>query len=110
MSKRILDSDGVVTDIWHHDEGTDTTVIERRMDAQPIIDLNRYKQDNESGYTPSREMRHVAKIDLPTYERWLREAFGDNFMQRPAKDRMAVLKRKINDPDFRHYRTISGRA
>ena len=108
--KRLLDFDGVVADYWSYDEETDTATIERTTDVAPILEHNKDKQNNSDGYTLSRDMRHVATIDVVTYEMWLKEAFGEDWVQRPAKDKMEVIKRKINDPDFKYFRTISGHA
>lgn len=109
MSKRLLDTNGVTTDWWHYDEMTDTATIQTVTDAQPVIERNKRLRNDTDGYTPSRDLRHVATIDRVTYERWLREAFGANWNQRPSKDKMAVIKRKINDPDFRNFRTVDVR-
>lgn len=107
MTKWLLDADGNVVQTFHYDEMADHATIHSTMDVEPLIERNKKMQTSGDGYTASRSMRHVASIDEVTYQRWLQEAFGDNWMQRPSKDKMEVLKRRVNDPDFRNFRTIT---
>jgi hypothetical protein len=91
--------------IFHDRPDTDGFTIETRQDIDAIIKANKAAQnDGSNGWSPSRELKHVASIPFGVLLLWSSEsgvemndpAFGD------------VVKRKLNDPDMRYFRTGLG--
>ena len=106
--KRLLDvTDGIVSE-FHYDDLTDKTIINRVQDAEPIVENNKRLQLSSDGYTPSRDMRHVASIPLVIWERWNSETSGKLMSGMDRKEKALFLRRKLNDPEFRWLRTALG--
>ena len=105
--KRLLSFDpltGIQT-IFHYRPDTDGFTIETRQDVEAIIQANKAAQnDGTNGWSPTREFKHVASIPWKDLLLWSIEsgvemndpAFGD------------IIKRRLNDPDFRYFRTGLG--
>lgn len=98
----LLDQYGNVREILHYSEGLDEATIEAREDVQPVLDANRAAQADGAGWSPSREMRHVARIPQILWAEWER-LYGVGF----HKDR-GLLRRLLNDPDNRNLRVSLG--
>lgn len=85
--------------------------VRRHMDAQKIIDRNKEDQNGgmpNKGYTPSKDMKHVARIPILFLEIWAVEAGI------PAKDCFSnkmqdIVRKKLNDPEWKFLRTGMGR-
>lgn len=74
-------------------------------DCEPILDRNKAMATHNDGYSPSRELRRAASIPLIVWMKWMNEDGVDVF--KPENE--TYLKRKLNDPDWRHLRTATGR-
>lgn len=75
------------------------------QDVQPILDFNKEMfGDPGRGYTPSKDMRHIAEIPLVVAEEW-KNRFGVDVFN---KDHAPAVKRLLNDPDWRYLRTAPG--
>lgn len=98
----LLDQYGSLREILHVSEGTGDSAIETREDVQPVLDANRAAQAAGSGYSPSREMRHVARVPAVLWAEWER-LYGVTF----HRDK-PLLRRLLNDPDNRHLRVSLG--
>lgn len=102
---------GVLTQFDVKDNQSGEFGVLRKMDAQKIIDRNKSLQNDPSfnnGYTPSRDMQFVASIPPLLYEIWAKEAgiprkdiFGHKMTE--------VVRRKLNDPEWKYLRTGQGR-
>ena len=96
--KRILDADGATVTIFHYDDATDTTTIQRRQDCESIVEWNKKMQTLNDGYSPSREFRRVASIPLTEFERWLAAdglTFQDYYQQMTSKERAKYRAKKL---------------
>lgn len=106
MSGRFFDHDSVYgqTEFFHFDESTGDFAIETRQDVEPILDENKRRQNAGDGFTPSRDMRHVATIPNVVLQLW-KDQYGLDFMNR---DHWKDIRAKLNDSDWRWLRTAPG--
>lgn len=105
--KRLLTSDPLTGSktYFHKDPVTGLITLEEQQDVTDIIEGNKIAQnDGTNGWTPSRDMKHVATIPLCVLHQWSVEA--GVHMNSPAMGE--IIKKKLNDPDFRGFRTGLG--
>jgi hypothetical protein len=107
----IIDSNSYVTsrsqygiETVHHDDADGTITINKTADIEPILEHNKRYQNSHDGYTPSRDMRHVAEIPWIVIEQW-NKTYGVNVM---ARENEALFRRILNNPDNRLFRTGLG--
>lgn len=100
-----IDPSSASLEAFHYDEDTQRFAVETRQDVEPILDANKRAQADGDGYTPSREMRHIARIPNVVIEKWINE-LGVNVFN---KDHAPAVRRLLNDPDWRFLRTSPGR-
>lgn len=87
---------------WHdHEDGT-FTVVEKE-DVSALLDQNKKIQNDHDGYTQSRDMQWVARIDRTTIADYA--ARGINLFH-PMHE--PELRKLLNDPDYRGLRTGLG--
>jgi hypothetical protein len=82
----------------------------RTQDVGGIVDANKRDQNDSSfnnGYTPSRDLKHVARIPLLVLEQWAKEA-GIPRRKIYGKEMNEIIRRKLNDPDNKFLRTGLG--
>ncbi len=93
-----------VTGVWVDGD----KIIERKtQDVEPILEDNkRLYNEPGGGWSKSRELRRVASIPLVVAEKWMREEGIDIF----SPDHWPAIRRKLNDPEWRHLRTAPGRV
>lgn len=83
----------------------DEFTVRYQADVQPVIDANKHDQvHNPTGYSPSRELQHVARIPITIQMQWI-ERYGADPL---AKGNEGLLRRILNDPDWRYLRTGGG--
>lgn len=99
--KKLFDKDDAlgITRIWHYDEETDKATIETRQDVSAIIEENKneYAQIDERARWG--EWTRVASIPMSVYFQLKREGKLDD---------EAYMKRWINDPENKYFRTRPG--
>jgi hypothetical protein len=88
------------------DPATGDVIVRRTQDVEPYLDRNKELawSDGARGYNADKSRRHVAEIPLIVVEQWLRE--GINVLK--PEDWPKVRKR-LNDPEYRHLRVSGGR-
>jgi hypothetical protein len=87
---------------FDYDEMEDKITIKRYADVQPVIDLNKYSQNHETGWVgPERDMRLAARIPEDVALLWL-QLYGVNAWR---ADHWPAVKRLLNDPDWRYLRS-----
>jgi hypothetical protein len=102
--RRLFDRDPVlgITEFFHWDEASDTFHIEAVQDVEPAIEAN--KQSFNS-YTSPRDswgaMHRVASVPLVIYQEWMKTG---------AHRDQGFLRRWLNDPENRFFRTRPGRV
>lgn len=93
-----------LTETLHFDDATNTFTIKREDDVEPVIDANKRAQNDGDGFSPSRELRHVARIPHVVYQEWCR-VHGVDVLK---VEHRGLLKRLLNDPDNDFLRTGTG--
>lgn len=81
-----------------------TLYMERKQDIAPILEMNHQRLTTGDGYTPSRDMRHVATIPLIVLEQWMKE--GLDFTD--PNDTPEILRR-LNNGEWARLRTSEGK-
>lgn len=91
---------GVATRV-HLDRSEGVVHVERIQDVEPILERNKALQS-----IPQRSDfgRHIASIPNVILERWIHEE-GVNYLALPGEEFARLIRRKLNDPDWRHLRT-----
>ena len=85
---------------WHYDADTDTATIETRQEVTDLVENN--KADfNAAASGWKGEMHKVASIPMNVYF---------DLKEKGILDDPAALKRWLNDPDNRFFRTKPGRV
>lgn len=92
-------------DTKFHDLGDGHYALEHTADCAALIEHNQALANNADGYSPSRELRHVATIPAIIQLRW-RELYGVEVWNR---NHWPAVKRLLNDPDWRWLRTAHGK-
>lgn len=107
--KKLLDYDPLtgVTQYFHHDEMTGKWGIETIQDVDPILDMNKAAQNDESysRHGIKNEFWHFARVPIVIQEKWLREDGIDIF----NKDHWPRVRKKLNDPDYLYLKTTTGK-
>jgi len=86
----------------HFDDGEDKLIIENVQDVEDVLEANKREQtEDHRGYTPSRNMRKVASIpNVVAYDLMKKGIWNDP----------VAMKKWLNDPDNRYFRTSEGRV
>lgn len=101
MTEKIFNIDPVsgIKSVWHYDDATDTAFIEKRQDVTEIIDSNKRQFNEDHGRYG--EWNKVASIPLNVYF---------DLKQKGIVDDPVAMKKWLNDPDNRFFRTRPGRV
>jgi hypothetical protein len=76
-------------------------VSERIQDVEPILERNKALQTIPQ---KSDWGRHVASIPCVIIEKWMNEE-GVDLLRMSGEEFARFIRKKINDPDWRHLRT-----
>jgi hypothetical protein len=96
------------TQIFHYDDSNDTFTIEDRQDVTEVLEANKRDYNEATRYRlpqlgdTGRLGRRVANVPLNILAQWRREWRLKNFSH---EEREQDLKKKLNDPDIRLFRT-----
>jgi hypothetical protein len=101
MTKKLFDYDPITntTKWWHYDAASDTAVIESQVDVSPIIEDNRRQYNAIDENARWGEMSRVASIPMSVYF---------DLMKQGIVDDPKAMKKWLNDPANRYYRTRPG--
>jgi hypothetical protein len=104
--RRLVDHDpitGITT--WHeYDSLTKQTSIHTTFADAPIdavLDLNHHLQNENDGWSPSKEWRRAGSIPIAVIHDWYVKEGIDVF----NKDHWPAVRKKLNSSDFRKLRT-----
>jgi hypothetical protein len=99
--KKLFDKDDAlgITRIWHYDADKDEATIETRQDVSQIIEENKQEYAQIDERARWGEWTRVASIPMSIYFQLKREGKLDD---------EAYMKRWLNDPDNKYFRTRSG--
>ncbi len=92
--------------IHHFDEATGQTTIERTQNVNPIADAckERRNEDPRNGYTPSRDLKHVACLPDVLVANLYKK--GINVLSDEDWPKVAAL---LDSPDWSIWRTSAGK-
>ena len=105
--KRILTSDPLTGSVtyFHKDPVTGLIGIENTQDVTDIVERNkRIQNDGTDGWSPSKDLKHVASVPLGILHQWAIEAG----VPLNSKAMGEIIKKRLNDPDYAAFRTGSG--
>jgi hypothetical protein len=99
--KRIFDHDPVfgITEYWHPSEDGDAFTLEVVQDAEPVVEFNKKAQAEWQGKRWGDGLQHVAQIPMNIY--W-------DLKNKGILNDQVALRRWLNDPDNRFFRTKTG--
>lgn len=83
----------------------DTFALQSVQDVAPILDFNKSFHLDGDGYTPSRDLRHVAKIPLVIVQLWMDQYGVDVF----NADHKPAVRRLLNSSEWSYLRTGGGK-
>jgi hypothetical protein len=83
----------------HYDHATDSITLEQVFDCEPVTELNRARQNVDSGWKG--DMHCVASIPMPLYMEMRKQGIFDDEKR---------LSKWLNDPENRFFRTKLGRV
>jgi hypothetical protein len=106
MTRRLLDAtpEGLV-EYFHFDEAADRMTIETVHDVTAVIERNKALAAETTGYSPSRELKHVDSIPVAVLHKWRIED-GIDWADR---NHWPAVLRKLMDPEWHFLRTSPGR-
>lgn len=90
---------------YKYDSLEDRLYIKRTQDVEPIIEANKAQYNNSDKRHRSETMNHVARIPMIMIEKWARD-HGIKFEEVLNNDEL--MRRFLNDPDNRFFRTKPG--
>ena len=109
INKALLDHDGQIATVFHHDDGE--TRISYHEDVSGVLDANHaFRAD---GQTDSEVMgRKIATIPPTIYMEWCRLSGVrvQDFMRWPRAQKVELLKKFLNDPEWYKLKTVDGRV
>jgi hypothetical protein len=102
IETRFFDKDPITgsTTLYHYDYADDTFSFETITDHEPLIEANKRLHNDATDKNWKGDMHLVASLPLDVWFRLKKQGI--------LKDQKA-LKRFLNDPDNRAYRTRPGR-
>lgn len=103
MSKKLFDYDPTTgtTKWWHYDADRDEATIETEFKIDDLIEDNKAHFNNTDERERWGEWTRVASVPMPLYFTLKKQGIADD---------QAALKRWLNDPDNRLFRTRPGRV
>lgn len=103
---RILNFDPITGDRTEliTDDSEDKAHIVTVANVDAVLEANKQAQnDGTGGWTPSKDMRHAARIPPAVVELW-QVMYGIDFLN---KDHAPAIKRLLNSSEWRHLRTAN---
>jgi hypothetical protein len=103
MSKRLFDYDPETgtTKWWHYDADKDEATIETEFQVGDLIEANKAQFNSTDERARWGEWNRVASIPMVLFHRLKQQGIIDD---------PAAMKRWLNDPDNRLFRTRPGRV
>lgn len=104
-TRRFLDHVDGAAEFLRYDEAEDRFAVETVADITPVIERNKaLLTADDGGWSPSREWRRVASFPPIVIEIFKRRWGADPL----ARGNEALLRRLLNEPELRHFRTAPG--
>lgn len=101
MEKKIFseDKDQGIMRYWHYNDETDEATIQTQQDVTAIVEENKNEFNQVDERAKWGEFSRVASIPLSLYYELKKEGKLED---------QAYMKRWLNDPENRHFRTRPG--
>jgi len=97
-------------DLWYsRDQSTDEITVHETMDAEPIRDKARAIHNDSNGWTPEREMLHLASIPPTFITKWSAQD-GVSYLQLHRTEFWRRCKRKIAEQGLDDFLVNKGRT
>jgi|TARA_R110002020_G_scaffold469218_1_gene694041 hypothetical protein len=107
MTRRLLEYDPLsrIAEYYHFDETTEEVAVEFVQDCEPILNHNKFLQNNGRRNALGDVWReHWAEIPNSVIVKWAIED-GVWFQQLPKLERTQYLEKKLRDPDYAYLKT-----
>ena len=103
---RVLDVSpgGIIT---RFENDGDRDYFSTYQDIEPIVESNLRAQNEGNGYSPSREMRHIAFIPNNVLTIW-GQIDGVKWNKMPKREFSKWARKWLADPDYRKMRASGG--
>lgn len=82
-----------------------TVVIKTGGDVEAVLEANKHDANHGSNWSPSRDLKHVARIPQEIYMKWLHE-FGIDALN---PDHRGAVRKLLNSNEWSYLRTGGGR-
>ena len=104
--KRVLESDGYKTEIFHYDEATGETAIQTITNVEKILEANKRAFNDSDGRHRSEAFNRYASIVPEAADEWCkpRGISYREFMSNPE-----IIMLFLRDPDNAAWRTHTGK-
>jgi hypothetical protein len=103
MTKVLIDGAGPVKTYWEKDPSSDLNILTHVQDCEPVLERNKALRNYFDGYTPSREMRHIASIPLAVIPILQKQGLMDKGYRITNK---VKFRRWLNDPENQYFRVV----
>ena len=80
------------------------------QDVTPIIERNKAMANHNDGWSKSKEWKRAGSVPYTTLYKWIAEERLDPADPEFAQKMHKMVLRKLNDSDYRHLKSIPGRA
>lgn len=90
-----------ITRYFHYDENTDQATISTHQNLSPLLEQTKRYRNQQTSLDRWGEGRVVAQVPLALYYEWLKEGKTNDD---------AFLRRWLNDPDNKGFRTFVGKV
>lgn len=92
-----------VTQTFHHlDDGS--FALKQTQDVASVLDANKSEHLYTNGYSPSRELKHIARVPIGIAYEWLTK-YGVDIMN---VDHKPAVRRLLDSSEYLYLRTSAG--
>ena len=107
--REFIPSDTPGTSYYWRDDGAGGGEVLTVRDVTPIVENNKRLQNDTDGYNGERYMKRVGTVSVGRLYDWIAESRVDPRDPDFSKKTNDFILRKLDDSDFRHFRSSSGR-
>ena len=112
MRKILEDTDKHITETYL-DNGKDGIIQKRSLDIGSILKSNKKLYNQNDGYSPDKGLKRIASIPVVILEIWCKEYHKDqnngNWFGLPQEIQKKILREKLNNSDFKYFKTSEGK-
>jgi hypothetical protein len=81
-----------------------TVVVKSHGDVEAVLDANKHDANHADNWSPSRDLKHVARIPQEIYLKWLHEKGVDAL----NPDHREAVRKLLNSSEYLYLRTGGG--